>query len=160
MRICDRNVVGGLWRCIHNDAVFSGLRRGVCRVKFARGANFADRTSRRGAPVRGQPLHSVLGLVRAYRRKFCSTNRLYTPSLRKLSGIAARIRRRIPRAEEPLSGTPPLRPDPRLRTLRADNHCLLPDFSPVFDGAKKNREKHPKNTPFFGVPLDRNMRVW
>jgi hypothetical protein len=25
---------------------------------------------------------------------------------------------------------------------------------------KKSFEKHPKNTPFFAIPLDKNMRVW
>jgi hypothetical protein len=35
-----------------------------------------------------------------------------------------------------------------------------PDLRPLQNTLKKKREKCPKNALFFGIPLDKNMRLW
>jgi hypothetical protein len=57
-----------------------------------------------GGPVLGQTPRGDSGRTGAYRRGFCPANHRYMHSLREISGIAAWIRRRVPRLRRKMAG--------------------------------------------------------
>jgi hypothetical protein len=77
----------------------------VCSgLGVADGANVVDWTFWRGGSDLGQTPLSDRGLILENRRGFRPASRKYMPSPQKISGIAARICRRIPRLRPKIAG--------------------------------------------------------